>query len=132
MRKEFIIFTLVGTSAFVVDAGILYLLKEYFGIYWGRVLSFLTAVLATWLLNRRWTFSHLSSGLATSREFFVYLALMLVGGSVNYAVYLWLVVSYQLVLKHAVIGVAVGSLAGMLVNFLTSRFILFRHMDKER
>ena len=106
----------------------LYSLAGLIGLFYGRVVSFLAAVLATWLLNRRWTFRHCPSGLASSREFAVYLVLMLVGGAVNYAVYVGLVVSYQLVLQHPVIGVAAGSLAGMLINFLASRFILFRYM----
>ena len=51
---------------------------------------------------------------------------MLAGGLVNYAVYAWLVLNYQLVAEHLVIGVAIGSLAGMCINYATSRIILFR------
>lgn len=127
--RDSIFFGFVGAIGFLVDVAVLYSLAGLIGLFYGRAVSFLAAVLATWLLNRRWTFRHRSSGLASSREFAVYLALMLVGGAVNYSVYVWLVVFYQLALQHPVIGVAVGSLAGMLINFLASRFILFRHMD---
>lgn len=126
--RDSILFGCVGAIGFLVDVAVLYSLAGLIGLFYGRAVSFLAAVIATWLLNRRWTFKHRRSGLASSREFSVYLALMLVGGAVNYAVYAGLVVSYQLVLQHPVIGVAAGSLAGMLINFLASRFILFRHM----
>ena len=126
--RDSILFGSVGAIGFLVDVAVLYSLAGLIGLFYGRAISFLAAVIATWLLNRRWTFKHRRSGFASSREFSVYLALMLVGGAVNYAVYVGLVVSYQLVLQHPVIGVAAGSLAGMLINFLASRFILFRHM----
>ena len=125
--RDSILFGFVGTIGFLVDVAVLYSVAGLIGLFYGRVASFLAAVLATWLLNRRWTFRHRSSGLVRNREFTVYLALMFVGGAVNYAVYVWLVVSYQFVLQHPIIGVAFGSLAGMLVNFLTSRYVLFRH-----
>ena len=126
--REPILFGAVGTIGFLIDVAVLHFLGGLIGLFYGRAVSFLAAVLVTWLLNRRWTFKHLRSGLASSREFAVYLVLMLVGGAVNYAVYVTLVVSYQLALQHPVIGVAAGSLAGMLINFLASRFILFRYM----
>lgn len=126
--RDSIFFGAVGTIGFLVDVAVLYSLAGLIGLFYGRAVSFLAAVLATWVLNRRWTFKHRRSGLASSREFAIYLVLMLVGGAVNYAVYVGLVVSYQLALQHPVIGVAAGSLAGLLINFLASRFILFRYM----
>jgi len=127
--RDYIRFGTVGAIGFLVDVVVLYSIDGLIGLFYGRAVSFLAAVLATWLLNRIWTFRHRSSGLKFSREFVVYLGLMLIGGAVNYSAYVWLVVSYQLALQYPVIGVAVGSLAGMLINFLASRFILFRHMD---
>ena len=126
--RDSILFGFVGAIGFLVDVAVLYSVAGLIGLFYGRAVSFLAAVLVTWLLNRRWTFRHRSSGLARNHEFAVYMALMFVGGSVNYAVYVWLVVSCQLVLQHPIIGVAVGSLAGMLVNLVTARFILFRRI----
>ena len=51
---------------------------------------------------------------------------MLAGGSVNYGIYAWLIVSYPLVLQYPIIGVAAGSIAGLAVNLLSSRFLLYR------
>jgi putative flippase GtrA len=130
--SESFIFGSVGAVGFLVDVTVLYSLAGLIGLFYGRVVSFLAAVVATWLLNRRWTFKGRNSGLRNRHEFVVYLALMLVGGSINYGVYVWLVVAYQLIQQHPVIGVAVGSLVGMLINYLSSRFVLFRRVDRER
>lgn len=127
--RDSILFVIVGAIGFLVDVVVLYSLASFIGLFYGRAVSFLAAVFATWILNRRWTFRHRSSGLASSREFAVYLALMLFGGAVNYGIYVWLVVYYQFALQHPLIGVAVGSAAGMFVNFTTSRLLLYRQLE---
>ena len=99
--REFFFFGLAGTFGFVVDTAVLYLLRGYLGPFYARIFSFLTAVT-------------------------IYLILMLAGGSVNYGIYAWLIVSYQLVLQYPIIGVAAGSIAGLAVNLLSSRFLLYR------
>lgn len=120
-------FGLIGFVGFLVDVSVLYLIKSLVGLFYGRLISFMVAVAFTWLMNRRWTFKRLSSGLNNAKEFFIYLAIMLIGGFVNFGLYLWLVSSFQLFQANPVIGVAFGSLAGMLINFSSSRFILYGH-----
>ncbi len=124
--REFFFFGLVGAFGFAVDTSVLYLLRGSLGPFYARICSFLIAVFATWLMNRSITFRQRRSGLSALREFAIYLILMLAGGSVNYGIYAWLIISYQLVLQHPVIGVAAGSLAGMSVNLASSRFMLYR------
>jgi putative flippase GtrA len=124
--RDFFFFGLAGTFGFVVDTAVLYLLRGYLGPFYARIFSFLTAVFATWLMNRSITFRERRSGLSAQREFAIYLILMLAGGSINYGIYAWLIVSYQLVLQFPIIGVAVGSIAGLAVNLASSRFLLYR------
>ncbi len=124
--REFLLFGMAGLCGFVVDTAVLYALHEMLGAFYARGVSFLAAVLATWLINRAFAFGQRRSELSRKREFLFYLALMLAGGAVNYAVYSWLVISYPVVQQHLVIGVAVGSVAGMLINFLVSRYLLYR------
>jgi putative flippase GtrA len=124
--KELVLFGLVGVAGFIVDAGVLYLLKSSLGLYYGRVFSFISAVLTTWILNRHLTFSERASGLSLSHEFSRYFGLMLGGGLVNYASYALLVYFVEFVARQPVWGVAAGSCAGMLVNYLTARFLVFR------
>ncbi len=120
-------FGVSGLIGFLVDTGVLYLFKAALGVYMARVLSFLCAAATTWFFNRTVTFRDRRSAHSAPREFGIYLALMLGGGSVNYGVYALLVSRELLVARYPVLGVAAGSLAGMAVNLLTSRFLLFRH-----
>lgn len=124
--RELVLFGLVGVAGFLVDSGILYLLKSSLGLYYGRLFSFIAAVLTTWILNRHLTFSERASGLSLFNEFSRYLGLMLGGGVVNYASYALLVYFVEFVARQPVWGVAVGSCAGMTVNYLFARFFIFR------
>jgi putative flippase GtrA len=123
---QFFLFGVGGVLGFIVDTSVLYLLKGLMGVYGARVISFLFAALATWLFNRAITFRNQKTGHSTIREFGFYLALMSIGGSVNYAIYALLISHYETIAQSPVIGVAAGSIGGMLINLFTSRFILFR------
>jgi putative flippase GtrA len=125
-RSQLLSFAGIGVIGFAVDALTLTLLKGLLGLYGARVVSFLCAVLATWWLNRSITFGQGASGLSAGREFGGYLMLMLVGGAVNGLLYAWLVSTHTVVRAHPVLGVAAGSLAGMAINFLTSKGLLNR------
>lgn len=124
--RELFFFAISGGLGFLVDTAVLYLLIGSLGPYIARGLSFLSAVLFTWLFNRSVTFKGKSSNMKAGSEFVSYLLLMLCGGAVNYGMYSWLISSYKIALEHPVIGVAVGSIAGMFVNLATAKLILFR------
>ena len=106
---------------------VLYALAPALGWYGARVVSFWAAASATWALNRRFTFvAHRAGGSASiTREYLVYLASMLGGAAVNYGAYV-LVLHGLRVPGTAALGVALGSLAGMGVNFLSARYLVFR------
>ena len=124
--KELFLFGLVGLVGFLVDAGVLYLLKSTLGLYFGRLVSFVCAVFATWVLNRLLTFRHRFSGLSLKHEFGRYFVMMLGGGLVNYLSYALLVYSVEAIANQPIWGVAVGSLAGMMVNYLLAKFFVFQ------
>jgi putative flippase GtrA len=128
--KRFLWFFLAGLIGFAVDSGVLYLIKGMLGLLIARVVSFACAVLATWLLNRCLTFRDRSARLGLFREFLGYLGLMLFGGTLNYAVYAWMVLYVRIAQDSPVLGVAAGSLSGMLLNFMTSRYFLYRHRGR--
>ena len=126
MIRQIFFFAVAGVVGLLVDIAVLYALRGAVGPFYGRVVSFSAAVLATWLVNRSITFGDRRSGLSRRREFTAYFTLMLAGGAVNYATYSALVLGSELVRQHLFLGVAAGSLAGMAVNFMTSRYLLFR------
>ena len=94
--------------------------------YSGRVVSFLAAATATWILNRSFTFRRDSaSETHPAGEWLAYLGLMVIGGLVNYGTYAAAVALLEPVHRHPVIGVAMGSIAGMAINFWTSKTLVF-------
>lgn len=128
---QFCLFGLSGAVGLVVDIAILYLLKGPLGLYGARVISFTSAAFTTWLLNRILAFRYQTSGQKASREFVQYFLLMLIGGVANYGTYAFLVTHFIFFSSNLAISVAPGSLIGLLINYLTSRFLLFRFAKKE-
>lgn len=118
---RFLRFAIVGTLGFVVDAGILQWLMGAGGLdpYIARVPSFLAAATTTWLLNRHWTFFDRRSP-GRAGEWGRYLVTMLYGGALNYATYASLLASLPVVVRWPVLGVAAGSLVGMIANYLVA------------
>ena len=126
IRKEFLVFGVVGTVGFLVDAGVLYLLKGSLGLYWARVPSFFCAATATWLLNRQFTFRNRVSGVSIFQEYAKYFGLMLGGGAVNYLVYAIAVSLLPTASYRPLASVALGSIAGMFINYFFARYFVFR------
>lgn len=119
-------FGLVGVVGFAVDAGVLALVMDALGPYWGRALSFVAAVLTTWALNRRITFADRPSRYSLVEEIGRYFAAMCVGGAVNYAVYASAIVLFGTAGLGPYFGLAAGSLAGMAVNLTLAQIAVFR------
>lgn len=123
-------FAVVGAIGFVVDVGVLYATTGFAGWYGGRALSFWAAATSTWWLNRRFTFTPASASTSgTPRrsligEYLSYLLSMVGGGIVNYLAYA-LTLHYLSGPVAPAIGVAVGSVAGLTVNFLLARHVVF-------
>jgi putative flippase GtrA len=122
---QFLRFGVVGTVGFVVDTAVLYAgLAAGLGLYSGRAVSYVAAATTTWALNRAWTFRGQGDSPAL-RQWAVFLAVNLVGFACNYGTYAALVTGVAFVAQHPIIGVAAGSLAGMIGNFLLSRRYVF-------
>ncbi len=127
LRREIVGFTIAGVLGFLIDAGVVYFaiaLGAYF--YVARVLSFLVAASFTWHLNRRFSFSAAPSGKPAWLEWLHYLAAMLAGGLVNYAVSVMTYAALPPSSLSPLIAVAAGSLAGMVVNFIGAKFMIFK------
>ena len=123
LGRQFLSFAVVGAIGFVVDVAVLYLVAPLLGWYGARVLSFLAAATATWALNRRYTFRR--SDASVLREYLGYLVTMLGGAVVNYGAYV-LVLHWASGPWAPAAGVALGSCAGLVVNFLSARYLVFR------
>ena len=124
---QFVRFAFVGTIGFVVDVTVLYLGMSVggLGLYSGRLLSYLVAATTTWYLNRRITFAGADDTMPL-RQWFRFVLTNGFGGLVNYGAYS-AIVAYGGALPLApLLGVAAGSIAGLVFNFFASRSLVFR------
>lgn len=129
--KEFLRFGMVGTFGFLADSGAL-LLFIHLGLdpYWGRFGSFFVAVNCTWLLNRNFTFKAKKST-ALWNEWIKYVMANSTGAILNYGVYAILLYKVGLVEQWPVLGVAAGSIVGLLANYINSRVFVFKSNQKD-
>jgi putative flippase GtrA len=121
-------FGLVGTAGYVVDVAVLMLVVRL-GVdpFTARVPSFVAAASATWFLNRRFTFR--SAGARDGRvrrQWALFVLLMLPGAAVNYGTYAALLAWWPPAGRVLALPVAAGALAGMALNFIVSKRIIFR------
>lgn len=125
--RQFALFCVAGGLAFIVDAGVVQLMTSALDAdpYAARLLSFLCAVTTTWWFNRRYTFADATDA-RLSRQWLRYVGTQLGGFSVNYAAYAALLWMLPVVHRWPVIGVAAGSVAGLVVNFALARRFVFR------
>lgn len=123
---QFLRFTIVGAVGFLVDSTVLYAVMYGFGTgpYLGRVASFLAAASATWLLNRRYTFPD-AGRTPAHRQWTVFVAFMCLGGLLNYAAYALVIMLAPVHAATPLLAVAAGAVAGLAVNFTTSRLFVF-------
>ncbi len=130
LRREILLFAISGVLGFVVDAGIVQALVSGLGFnpYGARVLSFLCAATTTWAFNRRYTFSGRGDG-SRRGQLARYLVAMAFGFALNYGAYALCLALWPLVHEWPAIGVAAGSVAGAAVNFLSSKYWIFRASD---
>lgn len=131
--RRLAIFGLVGVVGFIVDAGVLQALVMGFAWdrYSGRLISFVCAATATWVLNRRYTF-HGPRKHSLGMEWARYMLAMSGGFACNFTAYSALVYVFDIDRHGLVLAVAAGSVAGMGVNYATSHYWVFGHHRQGR
>jgi putative flippase GtrA len=131
VRGEFVRFAVVGVAGFVVDAGVLTLLVSLAGwnVYAARCVSFGFAVLVTWLINRRWTFANRSmpGASAAGAEYARYLVVQVIGALANLGVFVAMLALQPALIRYPVVPLAIGAVAGLLVNYFGARAWVFVH-----
>lgn len=117
-------FGLVGIVGYIVNAGLVESLVLSMGPIRAQMLAFPAAVSVTWWLNRNYTFG--ASQHSIHYEWLRYVLANMLGWAANNGAYLWMIFSIPLAYRHPALAVAVGSLAGMVLNFSASRLIVFK------
>lgn len=124
--KQLFHFALVGSLGFVVDVGTLFGLYFLgFGYYSGRLISFICAATCTWLMNRNLVFTK-NNELTLTQELTRYYSSMAFGGLINYSVYSITILLSPKVPLTMLLGVALGSLSGLLVNYTLAKKIVYQ------
>lgn len=124
--KELIFFGIAGFVGYLVDAGVTILLSSSLSPFVSRVPAFILAATATWIINRNITFSKDSRKYNNVfYEYLHYISLMTLGIVVNYIVYAIILIFLPQNPVSILFGIAVGSLAGMIVNYLNSKKYIF-------
>ena len=125
--RSFWLFGIGGVLGFIVDAGVLIALVT--GLHEDRfsakIISFVCAATATWLFNRNFTFRghrrHTRLG-----EWMRYMFAMSGGGVCNYIAFSALVLAFNFDKQWLVLPQIAGSIAGLGVNYLASRYWIYR------
>ena len=119
-------FGAVGAVGFIVDGGLLWLFLSFdLSPYMARALSFPVAVVATWALNRNWTFADKNHG-SRNGQFRRYFGVQVVGNLTNYAIYSAVISLFGTDSATVFLAFVMGSFTGSCLNFLGARFIAFR------
>lgn len=125
--RQFLQFGVVGTVGFLVDNAFVYTAHFVFGLglILAGLLSFFVAATGNWFLNRSWTFKGASTG-RLHHEWLRYLGTNAIGFVLNRGVYIALIATTAICVAHPVLALAAGSVAGLGVNFVMSRRVVFR------
>ena len=121
-------FCCVGGLGFIVDFTVLKAVVNLgMSPIAGRWVSFSVAVVATWLVNRAWTFrDHGAPERSLIREFGAYLAVQSVGFGANFAVYTGMLLGIAALNGRLLPPMIAGTLAGLVINYLGAKHLVFR------
>jgi putative flippase GtrA len=122
---QFIRFAIIGTLGFVWDTIIVTTLAPRIGVYVAGIVSYFIVATINWLLNRVWTYRHVSHGVR-HRQLMLFLLANSAGLVLNRGTYSLLVHFVPFCRIYLVVPVAAGGLCGMFVNFFLSRRLVFR------
>ena len=86
--SQIIKFGFVGGTAFVIDAGLLFLLTEFCGIHYliSGMISFTASVIYNYILSVKWVFDAKKDANKT-QEFIVFIVLSVIGLGINQLFY---------------------------------------------
>jgi putative flippase GtrA len=124
--RQFILFGLVGTVGFIVDAAVLLYLVHLknFDLIHSRIISFVIAVFCTWILNRYFTFSNKKQN-HKLKEYSRYFTVQVIGALINFIVFFSLIYIYPPLKEMLIIPLAAASIIAMFFNYLASKKKVF-------
>ena len=122
--KQFLKFAIVGIANTLINLAVLYILTEFFGIYYmlSAVIAFLFAVTNSFLLNKTWTFEE-KIKYKTKSKYAKFIFVSIIALVVN-LILLYALVEYLGVWYMA--AQVIGILSNLLVNFFGNKLWTFK------
>src|SRR5690349_6695797 len=127
---EFLRFLVAGAVGFAVDSSLA--LAFVHSLAWpplpARLASVGTGLVATWLINRYWTFRKTTKdkpARGIGAEFLSYAAVQATGAAVNFVVYAAIVASIGQAPLQLMVAIAAGSATGLGLNYFGARKFVF-------
>jgi putative flippase GtrA len=127
LRRQLLHFSIAGSLGFLIDASITQSLVRFVGSdpFLARAVAVCLAILFTFGYNRAITFAGQGSE-RRWQQFARYLAGNSVGLIANYAVFVACLAVWPWLRTWPALAVAAGALAGMGVNFVAARDLVFK------
>lgn len=119
-------FGVVGLIGYAIDTATVYALRGALGLYAAGLVSFFVAASGNWAMHRAWTFRGRGRVEPVHRQWLTFLAANALGFVLNRGAYAALVASSALCVRYPFLATAGGAVAGMGVNFVMSRQVVFR------
>ena len=120
--SQIIKFRFVGGTAFVIDAGLLFLLTEFCGIHYliSGMISFTASVIYNYILSVKWVFDAKKDANKT-QEFIVFIVLSVIGLGIN-QLFMWLFVDMMHI--YYMLSKIIATVIVMVYNFITRKIFL--------
>lgn len=122
LLSQIIKFGFVGGTAFVIDAGLLFLLTEFCGIHYliSGMISFTASVIYNYILSVKWVFDAKKDANKT-QEFIVFIVLSVIGLGIN-QLFMWLFVDMMHI--YYMLSKIIATVIVMVYNFITRKIFL--------
>ena len=121
---QIIKFGFVGGTAFIIDAGILFLLTDVFGVHYliSGAISFTVSVIYNYILSIKWVFDA-KKDVNKTQELVVFIGLSVVGLGLN-QFFMWLFVDVMHI--YYMMSKIIATAIVMVYNFITRKVFIER------
>ena len=122
--QQIIKFGFVGGTAFFIDAGVLFILTEFFNIHYliSGAISFTASVISNYILSVRWVFDA-RTDVNKAQELTVFIGLSVIGLGLN-QVLMWIFVDKLNI--YYMLSKIIATAIVMVYNFITRKLFIER------
>lgn len=119
---QIIKFGFVGGTAFIIDAGVLFILTDLCGIYYlvSGAISFTVSVIYNYILSVKWVFDT-NKKVKKTQELIVFIGLSVIGLGINQLI-MWITVDFIHI--YYMFSKIVATAIVMIYNFITRKLFL--------